>query len=87
MKNEIEKPPTNKSPVARTSVGLRNALFDDIDSLRNGEITHQRASAMARLSTPILNSVKLELDHERFVATHKAVDGNPVKIAALDLGT
>ncbi|HSR77593.1 MAG TPA: hypothetical protein VLN57_13490 [Xanthobacteraceae bacterium] len=53
-----EAPP----PVARTSLGLRNALFDEIDSLRRGETEAKRAHAVARIATEIINTVKMEME-------------------------
>lgn len=52
--------------IERTSVGLRDALFDELDLLRSGEGNAQRAQAVAKLSAQIVSSVKMELDFARF---------------------
>lgn len=48
--------------VVRTSAGLRDALFDALDSLRNGEIEPGEAKATATVAQQIINTVQLELD-------------------------
>lgn len=53
--------------IERTSKGLRDALFDEWERLLNGQSSHQQARAFAKLAAPILNSVKLELYHARFL--------------------
>lgn len=55
-----EQPPRDERPVNRTSAGLRNALFDEIDALRRGEGDPQRALAVAQLAKGILQTAKLE---------------------------
>lgn len=59
------KTPSLKN-IERTSVGLRDALFDELDLLRSGEGNAQRAQAVAKLSAQIVSSVKMELDFARF---------------------
>ena len=46
----------------RTSSGLREALFGELDAIRSGEGSPQRASAAAKLAREIINSVKMEVD-------------------------
>lgn len=50
----------------RTSVGLRDTLFDELDNLRNGLITPHRAMAVAKTAAEIMGTVKLELAFHRF---------------------
>lgn len=57
----------SKNKVERTSLGLRNALFDELDRLKAGETTAQKASATAKLAGQIINSVKIEIDYHRTV--------------------
>ena len=49
-----------EKPADRTSLGLRDALFDEIDALRRGEGDTQRATAIARVAMTILYSVSIE---------------------------
>lgn len=67
-----EQPATNVHPrvqrIERSTRGLRDMLFDELDALRNGKTTPQRASAVAKLSSEICNSVRIELYYQRVTA-------------------
>ena len=67
------------TPVTRTSSGLRDALFDEIDALRNGKTTAERARALAGLASQIVNSVSMDLEY------HKQVSNNPAIALAQEL--
>lgn len=54
--------------VHRSSAGLRDALFEELDALRQGQIGISHANAVARLAFDILLTIKLELDN-------RALDG------------
>jgi hypothetical protein len=54
-----------EEPSKRTSVGLRNALFDEIDALRRGDGDPHRAMAVSRLAATILDSVRLEVTFKK----------------------
>ena len=58
------------TPIARTSFGLRDALFDEWDLLRQGLSTPQKASAIARIATAAVNSVKIEIEYQKHVQTN-----------------
>lgn len=45
----------------RTSAGLRDALFDELDSLRSNQSDPKRAMAVAKLAQQIVNTVDIEL--------------------------
>ncbi len=49
----------------RTTKGLRDVLFDEIDQLRHGDGDPQRAMAVANLAKQIINIAKVELDFHR----------------------
>jgi hypothetical protein len=51
----------------RSTIGLREILFSEIDSLRNGETEPARAQAVAKLAQQILTSVSLELNAVRWL--------------------
>lgn len=57
--------PRGEQPVDRSSAGLRNALFDEIDALRRGEGDPQRAMAVAKLAQNILATAKMEYQVSR----------------------
>jgi hypothetical protein len=56
-------------PAARVteqnSQGLRRALFESLDALRNGKTTPMVANATSRLAEQIIRSVELEMGIER----------------------
>ena len=70
----------------RTSLGLRDALFDEIDALRNGNSNPQRASALARLAGQIVNTVRVEIAHQHFVQSASSAGGKIANPANLRLG-
>tara|TARA_R110000803_G_scaffold15030_1_gene41744 strand:+ start:223 stop:468 length:246 start_codon:yes stop_codon:yes gene_type:complete len=53
----------NKTATIRTSIGLRDALFDELDALRDGTSNPQKSQATAKLAVQIINSVKMEIDY------------------------
>lgn len=70
--------------IERTSAGLRNALFDELDALRENRTTPTRANAVAKMCGEIVNTVQLELNVAKFVSRGQKVD--PKKFGVLQLG-
>jgi hypothetical protein len=64
----MAKATTNQinSPVARSSAGLRDAIFDEIDAIRGGESNPTRANAVAKLASGIVETVRMELEVQKF---------------------
>lgn len=56
------------SPTVRTSAGLRDALFDELDGLRNNTSNPAKANAVAKLAGQVIDTVKMELDVQRHMA-------------------
>ena len=56
-------PQKNTPNTTRTSEGLRDVLFDEIESLRRGEGDPQRATIIAKLAGQIVAVAKLDLDY------------------------
>lgn len=79
-------PTAESPPVNRTSQGLRDILFDEIDELRSGKGDPTKSMAVANLAKQIVNTAKVELDFHRQMAQH-AAEGTPVKMGSLELGT
>lgn len=52
-------------PVIRTSAGLRDALFDELDRMRTGGTNATNANAIARLAGEIVNTVQMELEVQK----------------------
>lgn len=72
--------------MARNSKGLRDVLFDEIESLRSGDGDPSRALAVANLAKQIINTVKIELDYHR-ESMKLAESGNPMKLGSVELGS
>ena len=72
--------------MARTSKGLRDVLFDEIESLRSGDGDPSRALAVANLAKQVINTVKVELDYHR-EALRLQETGSPLKLGSVELGS
>ena len=59
-------------PIQRTSAGLRDAIFDEIDAIRRGASNPTRANAVAKLATGIVETVRMELEVQRHLRQHDA---------------
>ena len=53
------------NPAKRTSMGLRNALFDEIDALRRGDGSPERAIAVSKLAFTIIDTVRVEIQYRK----------------------
>lgn len=69
----------------RTSAGLRDALFDEIDDLRAGNSNAARARSVAMLANSVLQSVSAEIEYHKYVSDLSK--GNAIsKLGVLELG-
>lgn len=59
----------------RSSRGLAQALFEELDMLRNGKTTPQHAKGVTSYANAILANARMEMEHARFVAAVRG-DGN-----------
>jgi hypothetical protein len=59
------KPQVTATPIVRTSAGLRDAVFDEIDALRSGASNPTRANAVAKLATCVVETVRMEVEVQR----------------------
>ena len=75
---------TNKSQVKRTSKGLRDALFDELTALRNGESNPTQANAVAKIAASVVETVKMEIEAQKFMNSMKSGTNS---IETLELGT
>jgi hypothetical protein len=84
------QPTVASSPVSRTSAGLRDAIFDEIDAIRNGESNPTRANAVAKLAAGIVDTVRMDIEFQKFAQATagktKAVETAQVP-ASLSLGS
>lgn len=64
MENKMAKKKVIKT--TRTSTGLKNALFDEIDALRNGTTKATQLNAVSRASKEIVSIARIELENAKF---------------------
>ena len=71
------------TPIHRSTSGLRVALFEEMEALRSGNSTAQRARSVAMMANSILQSVQVEIEYHKYVSANKGrVEGEP-KVVAL----
>lgn len=56
------------TPILRSTSGLRETIFQEMEALRSGESNWQRARSMAMLANTVLDSVKTEVEYHKYVA-------------------
>ena len=78
---------TEISKTVRTSAGLRDALFDELDSLKNGVSNPAKANAVAKVADQIISTVKMELNVQKHIAKYKPAGLTPQLGAPVDLGS
>lgn len=86
QKRDVAAPATpaaaKPAPIDRSSAGIREMLFAELDAIRSGNSSTGRANAVAKLATAITESVRLEMEF----AIHRArlLEKNPGAVAMLD---
>lgn len=60
--------PQKTENIERSSSGIRETLFREIEGVRAGRVTPQRAAAVANLCRQIIASAKLDIEFQRFVS-------------------
>lgn len=63
---------TETPKVNRTSAGLRDAIFDEIDAIRNGTSNPTRANAVAKLATGVVETIRMEMEVEKHLRSVSA---------------
>lgn len=56
---DTEKMPTS---MVRTSAGLRDVIFDELDGLRQGTTNPTKANAVAKLAMTVVETVRMEIE-------------------------
>jgi hypothetical protein len=86
MQSEVDV--TKKTVTVRTSRGLRDTLFDELDMLRNGESDPLRAAAVAKLAVQIINTAMIEVHLSRtdlsVERADKALRVRPVQLGSIN---
>ena len=54
--------------IKRNTTGMKEALFDELDSLRKGDSTPQKARAVSCLVGGVIAATRIEMDYARFIA-------------------
>lgn len=70
----------------RTTHGLRDILFDEIERMQGKDADPMRARAVANLSQQIIGTAKVEIEFQRALAQIKS-EGGEVALGTLQLGT
>lgn len=70
----------NSEPIVRTSAGLRDAIFDEIDAIRGGTSNPTRANAVAKLATGIVETVRMEIEVQRHLRSHAGKELPPAAL-------
>lgn len=76
----------NMKPTQRTGEGLRDALFDEIDKLRDGTGNPTHAIAVAKLACQIVNIVKVEVEYQRHVQAQRTLGNEAQDMETIRLG-
>lgn len=83
-----KKRSAKKLVTVRTSRGLRDTLFEELDLLRNGESEPLRAAAVAKLAVQIINTAMIEVHLQRtdlsMTETDKALRVRPIQLGSIN---
>lgn len=71
--------------IDKTSRGLAQAMFEELELLRSGESTPQQARAKASIANTICTISRLEMDYARFVTAARSDEQND-SMKALPMG-
>lgn len=77
---------TEFKAIDRTTNGLRDALFDEINTLRSGNGDANTSLAVANLAKQIINVAKVELEFQRVMMQAQEA-GQPINLGTLRLGS
>jgi hypothetical protein len=81
--------PTPKAPakkIERTTQGLRDILFNEIEELQTDAADPRKAMAVANLARQIVNTAKVELEFVRGLQAAKE-SGGSAELGSLRLGS
>ncbi len=54
-------------PVPKTTEGLRDALFEEINLLRANKTTPNRARALSQLARDVIDSIRVQIQYQRLI--------------------
>lgn len=70
--------------LVRNTTGLRDALFEEWEALRDGSSNPARARSIAMMANTILQSVQVEIEYNKYV---RDISKQPNVEKAVELGT
>lgn len=85
IRNGATPEPKSKSKIERTSAGLRDALFDAIEKVRDGEMMAEDAKAISGLAAQVCSTVSLEIEVAK-LRTEYPADAKLIVPSPLPLG-
>lgn len=71
--------------IERTTEGVRDFMFDEMERLANGEIDIDRLKAMAGAADTVLKAAAIDIQVRKMVNAERDQQGTPRTIAALNL--
>lgn len=74
---------TEVASVSRTSAGLRDAIFDELDAIRSGDSNPTRANAVAKLAGSIVETVRMEVEVQKHLRHMQPPQGTKTVEAGL----
>lgn len=86
IRKEAPAAPLAKNKIERTSAGLRDALFDAMEKVRDGDMMAEDAKAISGLAGQICNTVQLEIKVAE-LRTQYPADAKLIVPSALTLGS
>lgn len=71
--------------IDRSTVGVRDFLFDEMERLANGQIDEKRLKIMAKAGDTILKSAALDITAKKMISDAKNSSGGPKEVADIGL--
>ena len=71
--------------INRTTTGIRDFLFDEMERLANGQIDSERLKIMAKAGDTILKSAALDITAQKMIHNMKNEKGQPKAVADMNL--
>lgn len=68
------------TPTVRSSEGLRNTLFEELDMLRAGQSTPLRANAVGKLAAQVIEAARLDLEFMRSAQSGRKTLPSPIRL-------
>ena len=62
----------NSLPVPKTVEGLRDAIFDEINAIRRGDVNMARSRAISQLASQAIDSIRVQIQYGRALLLSKS---------------